>query len=277
MANQFILSALLFVSLVSTTPIYKSQPTKTTPKNIEICSFNKSYNSSTNKYRYVIEGRNKEEDYLFINSIGVVSDGNKIAQTKPSDKFYANIVVPSEHLFTTYFDSSLDLNESDVSFTGIEVVNIKDDIHYQGLSVEQPENNSSPFYSFNCEFDYVKESVKHYHDIDYDALVFMTYDSVDYCLYTSECPIIAKNRTTITIWDQTDIDSSKVIINNVLLISNEDDIDTRPKGDWAVATGIINVLKILFLVTIGSVLITVISLLIFFHIRKKRKKLVDKL
>ena len=239
---------------------------------VNITSFDCTYNSETGKYDCEVEGINSTDNYMRSLSLVTVDNFKSYSPLEDDNIFVNSLVMPGEYFIMNY---QAERNiEQDIAYfepvffggTINERMILEKDIEYKAHSISHDVAESEYWCYYDLQFN--KDLINGW---SYNSLrLFLNYDGVDYCV---ACEYHKKPNKIITakLVYKEEIDTDKITISNALFYVIED--STTKEFDLYDGLGM--TLLILGIMAATGIAMPIIAIPTFFIVRginRRRKK-----
>ena len=273
MRKLLLLSCLLLTSLPILLPTIKlAVKASASSDQVNITSFDCTYNSETGKYDCEVEGINSTDNYMRSLSLVTVDNFKSYSPLEDDNIFVNSLVMPGEYFIMKY---QAERNiEQDIAYfepvffggTINERMILEKDIEYKAHSISHDVAESEYWCYYDLQFN--KDLINGW---SYNSLrLFLNYDGVDYCV---ACEYYKKPNKIITakLVYKEEIDTDKITISNALFYVIED--STTKEFDLYDGLGM--TLLILGIMAATGIAMPIIAIPTFFIVRginRRRKK-----
>lgn len=243
---------------------------------VNITSFDCTYNSETSKYDCLVEGVNNTEKYMVLSELKMIANSNDYFPIKTDNPFFTSLLIKPGESFEAKYETTLENSINDVRFyPSLAIGEINDAIFVKCNKYEIEKDKNSTLYcaNFYYEFDRniylngVEGDRRYYYE--YRTISFLKYDSLDYCV-TSRYVETFDEETIISlvVLDQ-QIEASEISFENVILVEKK----RKSPFSWTDEdrANLIRVFKYILLGILCSIIVLAVSLITYFVIRKKKK------
>ncbi len=282
--NRVILNvSLLFCSLlVSCSSISKSLAnTMAASEEVEITSFDCTYNSETSKYDCLVEGINSTEKYMVLSELKMAANNDNYLPVKTDSPFFTSILVKPGESFEVKYEAESESNIDNVrlfpSFVTWEV----NDIDFVELVRYESAKTIKEFASFTCfylKFNNVLSENRFVNNedcyFDYRAINFITYGGINYCIRSNYVLTDYSETVEVYIGADQQIDASEIGFENVIIVEKKRKNPFRWTDEDR--ANLIRVFKYILLALLCGGIVFAVGSIVYFVIRRRKKQISNK-
>lgn len=243
---------------------------------VEITSFDCTYNSETSKYDCLVEGINSTEKYMVLSELKMAANNDNYLPVKTDSPFFTSILVKPGESFEVKYETESESNIDNVrlfpSFVTWEV----NDIDFVELVRYESAKTIKEFASFTCfylKFNNVLSENRFVNNedcyFDYRAINFITYGGINYCIRSNYVLTDYSETVEVYIGADQQIDASEIGFENVIIVEKKRKNPFRWTDEDR--ANLIRIFKYIALGILCSVIVLTISLITYSVVRKKKQ------
>ena len=243
---------------------------------VNITSFDCTYNSETSKYDCLVEGVNSTEKYMVLSELKMAANNDNYMPVKTDSPFFTSVLVKPGESFEVKYETTLENSISDVHFyPSLVMGEINDAIFVKCSDFEIKKSKNTELYiaSFYYEFDRkiyfhgVEGDRRYYYE--FRTISFLKYDSLDYCVTSRYVETFDEEMIISLVALDQQIETSEISFENVILVEKK----RKSPFSWTDEdrANLVRVFRYILLGILCSAIVLAVSLITYFVIRKKKK------
>ena len=248
---------------------------------VNITSFDCTYNSETSKYDCLVEGVNNTEKYMVLSELKMIANSNDYFPIKTDNPFFTSLLIKPGESFEAKYETTLENSVSGVRFYPSYVTWDVNDIDFVRLVRYENEQATAKFASVICfylEFDDVLRPNRFVNNedcyFDFRAINFITYNGTNHCVCSNYVAADYSEVVEVCICSDQTINASEINFEDVIIVERK----VKRAFGWTDEdrANLIRVFRYILLALLCGGIVFAVGSIIYFVIRRRKKQISNK-